>query len=115
TDAERQFVAHAAVGGMFEVESSRLALEKDLSNFYREFARMMVDDHGRTNLKLAALAQRKGITMPEEMTREQQAMIEELQGLSGADFESRYHQMQIDAHDDAISLFEHAGRELMDA
>jgi putative membrane protein len=115
SEAERQFVAHALASGIFEVESSRIALEKGLSDFYRDFARTMVDDHGRTNLKLTALAQRKGIKVSDEMTHEQQLMIEELQSLSGAEFEARYHKIQVDAHDDAIALFERAGRELTDA
>jgi len=46
------FAETATVAGMFEVESSHLALEKATKPRLKEFAQMMIDDHGKANDEL---------------------------------------------------------------
>jgi putative membrane protein len=111
---DREFVTKAAQGGMFEVESSRLALRKNVSDPYREFAQKMVEDHGKSNDELAEIVRRKGGTLPGGMTRDDERELEELRKLDGPEFEQRYMQAQIKAHDQAISTFQNASQELHD-
>ena len=105
---DREFVAEAVEVGLFEVESSRIALEKKISERVRDFARTMIEDHGETNQQLADLAATKRAAAPSEPGREQRADLDELRQLEGAEFERRYFEMQIRAHDEAIELFERA-------
>lgn len=109
-----EFAAKAAEGGLFEVESSRLALQKNVSNGCREFAQMMVDDHGKGNQKLQDLVAKKGGTLSSELSRACQNELEELRKLEGREFERRYHDAQVKAHDDAIKAFEDAARNCRD-
>jgi putative membrane protein len=111
-----EFITGATQGGMFEVESSRIALDKEVSDETREFARMMVDDHTMSGNKLQAILERKSGEPPEQtMSDAQQRELEELRGLEGAAFDARYHECQVVAHDKAIALFERAGRMCDDA
>src|SRR5262245_50632425 len=43
------FVEKAAIAGMFEVESSRIAIDRVNDPKLKEFAQMMVDDHTKAN------------------------------------------------------------------
>lgn len=111
---DREFVTKAAQGGMFEVESSRLALRKNISDHHRDFAQMMVDDHGKANDRLAEIVRRKGGTLPGGMTRDQEKELEELRKLDGPEFEQRYLQAQARSHDEAIGLYQDASQTLHD-
>lgn len=112
--ADHDFVEKAAQGGMFEVESSQLALQKNITDEHRDFARMMIEDHGKANRKLSDLAQQVGCPVPKEMNREQRADLDDMRRLDGQEFERRYHATQVAAHDQAIELFERAARECED-
>jgi putative membrane protein len=111
---DRKFVTQAAQGGMFEVRSSRLALEKNTSAPTRDFAQMMLDDHGKANRDLERLVSKKGGTLADELDAEHQARIDELSRLEGREFERKYHDAQVKAHDQAIRLFERCSRECDD-
>lgn len=115
TSADRQFFEKAAQGGMFEVESSRIAATKAVSDSLRDFGTMMIDDHGKANEELQALARSKGITVPSTLDGGHQRQVDELRDLSGATFDSRYHELQVAAHDGAIELFEKTARDSTDS
>lgn len=111
---ERDFVLQAANGGRFEVESSQLALQKSISGPHRDFAQMMVEDHGRANRELEVLARGMGISLPADVEGALAQKLEDLQEADGKEFEQRYHEAQLQAHEDAIALFERAARECED-
>ncbi len=108
---DREFAEQAAQGGMLEVESSKLAVERSRSEALRNFATMMVADHGSTHRELETLAKSKAVTLPSSLDSKHQARLDELRDLSGAEFDSKYHALQLTAHDEAIELFEKASRE----
>src|SRR5688500_15882856 len=67
------FVDKAAAGGIAEVETSRLALEKSSSADIKAFANMMITDHSKANDELAALAKKHDIEVPDSTTIVKQA------------------------------------------
>jgi putative membrane protein len=104
----KTFVEKAAQDGMTEVELGKVALEKSRNPEVRNFALRMVEDHGKANRELAALAKQKGIDAPKELDAEHQPMVKNLEAKDGASFDSEYsHHMNMD-HSKAISLFEAA-------
>jgi putative membrane protein len=104
------FVRQAAGSGVFEIESSRLALDKTLREPVRVFARHMVDDHSRANQQLASLARTQGIEPPTQPDPAKQQKIAQLQTLSGSSFDRMYINEQVVAHRQAVDLFETASR-----
>ena len=108
------FVRKAVQGGQFEIESSRLADEKASSGDVKEFATMMIEDHGTANETLDGLVRSKRITLPKDMGTVHVEKLEALKELEGPQFDREYTMCQIKAHDEAIAMFERATREARD-
>ena len=53
----QDFVNQAASGGLFEVQSSELALQRSQDAKVQEFANQMITDHTANNQELMATAQ----------------------------------------------------------
>ena len=65
---DNDFVDNAAAGGIAEIETSRLALEKSQSADIKAFANMMITDHGKANDELATIAKANDIEVPDTTT-----------------------------------------------
>ncbi|KAF5881343.1 DUF4142 domain-containing protein [Rhizobium sp. PEPV16] len=104
------FVQEAATSDMFEIESSKLALERG-DSATKTFAQQMVTDHEKTSSELKALisAGKVKAQLPSAMTSAQQDMLDKLKGLQGDDFIKQYHSDQESAHEDAVDLFKRYG------
>lgn len=104
-DKAQTFVDKAAVGGMFEVESSELALRTSKDPDVKKFADMMVSDHGKANRELEALAKEQGLTVPAKLDAEHAAKLERLQQ-AGAQFDAPYIEAQLEGHQATVKMFE---------
>ncbi|MBB3240026.1 putative membrane protein [Pseudomonas sp. Tn43] len=98
------FVDDAAEGGIAEVETSKLALEKSSSADVKAFANMMVTDHSKANEELAALAKKHDIEMPDTTTVVKQAK-EKILDLRDESFDRAYANNQVKAHEETIERF----------
>ncbi|VVM67097.1 hypothetical protein PS862_00207 [Pseudomonas fluorescens] len=98
------FVDSAAAGGIAEIETSRLALEKSSSADIKEFATMMITDHSKANDELAALAKANDIEVPDTTTLVKQAK-EKILDMRDESFDAAYANNQVKAHEETIELF----------
>ena len=98
------FVDKAAAGGIAEIETSRLALEKSQSADVKAFANMMITDHSKANDELAAIAKKNDIEVPDTTTLVKQAK-EKILDMRDESFDSAYANNQVKAHEDTIELF----------
>ncbi|RON50421.1 DUF4142 domain-containing protein [Pseudomonas frederiksbergensis] len=98
------FVDNAAAGGIAEVETSKLALEKSSSADIKSFANMMITDHSKANDELAALAKKHDIEVPDSTTLVKQAKAKILD-LRDESFDAAYANNQVKAHEETIALF----------
>ena len=101
------FVKTVAISDMFEIESSKLALEKKVAAD-QAFAQRMVHDHTQTTEQLKHLVNggKVKVQLPAELDDDHKQMLEKLRGESGADFSKDYNQMQLTGHKEAVALFE---------
>jgi putative membrane protein len=100
------FVASAAFGNMFEIESSKLALERSKSAAVKAFAQRMVDDHSAAAVKFKeAVLESKLAMPPDKVDAKHQAIMDELAGKQGADFDKAYIEAQYKAHLQTVELF----------
>lgn len=106
------FVAEGATSDMFEIESSKLAIER-ADPATKTFAQQMVADHTKTSDELKALVASGKVkaAVPAAMTSSQQSMLDKLKSLQGDDFTKQYHSDQEDVHEDAVDLFKRYGEE----
>jgi putative membrane protein len=102
---DRSFVDKAAVGGMGEVELSRLAMERGQSTEVKQFARKMVEDHTKANTELGQIADKKGLTAPTQLDDEHQRALDKLSTLSGPEFDKEYMKVMAADHDATVLLF----------
>jgi putative membrane protein len=65
----------AARGGLAEVQLGQLARRNGQSAAVKRFGERMVDDHGRANQEMVALAQRKQTTPPAGAGTEHQRTV----------------------------------------
>ncbi len=107
--ADEKFVHSAAISGAFEIRSSELALNKAESAEVKDFAQMMVRDHGKANRELMTLAKEMGAELPKALDNKHSQAIQKLGGLSGPAFDRMYIQAQLDAHNEAVALFRNYG------
>jgi len=98
------FVDNAAAGGIAEVETSKLALEKSSSADIKTFANMMISDHSKANDELAALAKKHDIKVPDSTTLVKQAK-EKILNMRDESFDAAYANNQVKAHEETIALF----------
>ncbi|MCK1790529.1 DUF4142 domain-containing protein [Pseudomonas violetae] len=98
------FVDNAAAGGIAEIETSRLALEKSQSADIKAFANMMITDHSKANDELAALAKKNDIEVPDTTTLVKQAK-EKILDMRDESFDTAYANNQVKAHEETIELF----------
>ena len=96
------YVAAAASIDLYEIRSSELALTRASSPRLREFARMMLADHGGTSAQLSLAGRRLNLVPPAVMRPAQQALFEELSATG--DFDAVYRRQQMAVHQQALAL-----------
>lgn len=106
--AAPDFVAKAAASDMFEIESSKLAVQKATNPEVKAFAQQMIDAHTATTaeLKKAIADSGQAITPPAALPPEMQEELTEMQGKTGVDFDKDYVDEQVDAHQNALNLLQ---------
>jgi putative membrane protein len=102
----QEFVSQAGIAGLYEVRAAEVAREKAQDAKLREFADQMVNDHQKANQELRELAKLKDWTVPAALDPEHQQMVDRLGGLEGAEFDREYARQQLQAHEQAVALFE---------
>jgi putative membrane protein len=107
------FITEAATSDMFEIESSKLAVERSQDAATKTFAQQMITDHTKTSDELKALVSGGKVkaTIPTAMSSSQQSMMDDLKKLDGDEFTKQYHSDQEDVHEDAVDLFKRYGDE----
>jgi putative membrane protein len=101
------FAKTVAISDMFEVEAGKLAQDKG-TDAQKNFGAMMVKDHTKTSTELKALVSsgKVKVELPNSLDKAHQAKLDNLKKASGKDFAAAYKKSQVDAHNDAIKLFE---------
>ncbi len=102
----KKFVSDAAEGGMLEVELGRLAMQKGGSEAVRNFGIQMVEDHSRANSELKAVAARKNIELPKDLSSSQKSTLDKLSKLSGAEFDKEYMSNMVKDHETDVKEFQ---------
>jgi putative membrane protein len=99
------FVAMVVPANLFEVESSKLALERSRSSAVKAFAKHMIDDHSKGGVRIREALAQAGLSMPDErLDAKHIAKMQELRDAGDA-FDSVYIEMQYKAHVEAVDLF----------
>jgi putative membrane protein len=102
---DRSFVLDAARGGLEEVELGKLAASKATHPDVKSFGQKMVDDHSKANDQLKSVASQKGISLPTDLDRKAKSEYNQLDKLSGDEFDRAYVKLMVKDHDKDVSEF----------
>jgi len=102
------FLAHAASGDQFEIQSSQLALSASQNPAVHNFANLLIADHTRMGQAMAAAAQSAGIQPPAPtLLPEQQSALDQLRAAgTGPNFDMAFRQAQITGHQQALGMMQ---------
>jgi putative membrane protein len=104
--SDATFVKKAAISDMYEIQASQLAQTKAASADVKTFASRMVTDHTKTSDQLKSiLSGKSGLKAPTAIDAKHKGLLSKLRAASGASFDSAYAQQQLDAHQQAVTLF----------
>lgn len=109
SSSDRKFVQMAADMDAREVQFSERAKEKSKNEQIREFASLMIQDHGQTNRELLKLAERFHESGGPPYKHEESSVkkaVAELAALQGAEFDRRYMEAMLKDHQESVRLFE---------
>lgn len=104
---DQQFLQEIGQSTLGEVALGNLAAQKGTTPAVRLFGRWMASTDALASRQLAAMVERMhGPAQPAAVTAGQQAELQEMQGLSGAEFDRQYLQMMVPGHQKEIALFQ---------
>lgn len=114
-DDDSDFMVKAANGGMMEVAAGKIAQTKGQSQAVKDFGAKMVADHTAAGDELKALAAVKNVTLPSSPGEDEQKHLNDMEQMSGKDFDKHYIDMMVKDHDKTIEMFEDAAKDGKDA
>ena len=100
------YLAQAASGDQFEIQSGQLAQQASQNPAVQQFAGMLITDHTQSTQMLMAAAQSARVTPPPAtLLPPQQALLDQLRAAgTGPAFDQAFQQAQIQAHQQALQL-----------
>lgn len=105
---DQAFLTKAAQGNMAEVRLGRLAAERAAGDRVKQFGRRMIQEHGKAQQELTALAQQNSWTLPTEVSEEQKKLYDTLAQHSGEAFDKAYMEQMVKDHEMDVALYERA-------
>jgi putative membrane protein len=103
---EATFVKMVSSSNKFEIDSSKLAVDKAASAEVQAFAEQMIADHTKAGEEFVATLEKKGQEPPAaELTPKHGEQLKQLEGAGDQDFDATYVSLQEAAHVEAVDLF----------
>ena len=101
------FVTLVAGSDMFEVQSSKIALQRSTDAAVKRFAQMMIEAHTKTTATLKGLiADQNNLSPPTALPSDLQGKLDNLGSVSPADFDKTYLDDQVDGHQSTLNVMQ---------
>lgn len=114
-ETDAKYVVDAYVDGMIEVRMAERVKDLLTTQEAKDVANMMITDHTALGNEMRAIATQKQISLPTELTKNQQDDIDDVAGETGIDMDKDYLDKAVSMHRDGIDLFEKAIEKVNDA
>lgn len=99
---DSQFVVDIAEIDMAEIQIGNLAQQKGTTQGVKDFGKMLVTDHTKSQDELKALAAKDNITLPTALTDMGSDEYNKLNEKSGIEFDKKFVDMMVKGHEKAI-------------
>ncbi|MGE5640062.1 MAG: DUF4142 domain-containing protein [Clostridia bacterium] len=111
---EAKAMKDLAEADMAEVAAGKLAAEKAKSDDVKKFGQQMQDDHGQNLSEVQKLAQAKGIDLPSQPKKKDQALAKKLESQSGDRFDKAYMDAMVKDHKEDVKKLNAAAKSAKD-
>lgn len=101
---EHDFVLHAAMSNMAEIQLGHMATKKAQHPDVKRFAQTMIDDHVKAQQQLADAAYGAGIRWPTKLDETHRQIQQRLSKLSDEQFDREYMKAMVDGHRDVEKM-----------
>jgi putative membrane protein len=101
---DRTFLQVAHTTNLFEIQTSRLALERSTRADIRALARMFIVEHGQVDARIVRLARASGLVLANELPAPLRSLRGMLRSASGRDFDRLWIAQQVPIHAQTILL-----------
>lgn len=108
--ADREFMNQVATMDMTGAHEGQMAQDKAANPQVKDFARMLVKDESESFGHLAELANRNGVSIPRGINAAKIPEIRGLAGMSGARFDHQFTRDEVNAEQDALTVFKHEAK-----
>jgi putative membrane protein len=105
TAEDKDFVMKAAEAGLLEIKAAQLALKTSSNAEIKSFAEGMINDHGKANAELQAIAKTKAMTPRSTLSSTSEQKLKALSKKQGVEFDKAYAQAMVRDHQEAVELF----------
>ncbi|HEX7044461.1 MAG TPA: DUF4142 domain-containing protein [Burkholderiales bacterium] len=108
------FFKQAAEINVAEQEMAELAQERAAGDAVKKYAERMIEEHEQANEKLQSLAEKRDVELPDEPGARHKQQAQRLSKLEGKAFDQAYMESQVQAHQEAIKMFEQQAKTAQD-
>jgi putative membrane protein len=95
---DSQAIRDIAYANMLEIKSSELALSRADSEWARQYAKEMIQEHTGAQNELRTLAANKGVNLPQSLPSSLSSKLRALSNARGSRFDSMYRALQLEGH-----------------
>lgn len=106
---DRDFLDKAFQSCMAQTELAEQAEQNAGSNKVREFGLLQMQDGGKVNYELEAIAQRENVSPPQDLSAQDRSAKDQIANLHGAQFDKAYMAHVISQYEAEIAEFKNAG------
>src|SRR4030095_3489937 len=101
-----EFLKKVTNAGMAEIQLAKLAQQKATIDAVKNFASMLERDHTAANDQVKSFATQRNVSLPGAPSDDKQKMYNDMQKMTGKNFDKEYISMMVKSHNDGITLFE---------
>ncbi|MBO4209278.1 DUF4142 domain-containing protein [Micromonospora echinofusca] len=99
---DTQFVQAIHQVNLAEIEAGNLAQQKGQNQQVKDLGQRIATDHTQVDQSVQSTAQQLGITLPDKPTADQQAVLDQLNKVNGAEFDREWVTAELAGHVQAI-------------
>jgi len=107
-----KFLVKSYESGLYEIQLSELAATNALDADVKNLAATLVTDHKLINSKIAAIAASANFILPEAVNTDHQKNLQDIGKLTGADFDKKYINTIVSGHENSVSDYKDAYKNL---
>jgi putative membrane protein len=113
--ADAYFVREVAQDNNMQIQLAQIARQKAKDKQVRQYAERMIADHTRLQNQWSTMASKNGMSGKAGLGPRHREKIEQLQKMSGKNFDKAYMILMIQQHQDEVSYWQNEGRDSQSA